>query len=115
MKEELDVLEQTVASDYKYGFVTNIDTDIVPKGLNEDVIRLISKKKNEPEWMLNWRLKAYAHWLKMEEPKWPNVKYPPINYQDIIYYAAPKKKAKINGLEEVDPELLKTLDKLGIS
>lgn len=115
MKEELGVLEQTVASDYKYGFVTNIDTDVVPKGLDEDVIRLISIKKNEPEWMLNWRLKAYTHWLKMEEPKWPNVKYPPINYQDIIYYAAPKKKAKINGLEEVDPELLKTFDKLGIS
>ena len=115
MKEELDVLEQTVASDYKYGFVTNIETDVVPKGLNEDVIRLISSKKNEPEWMLNWRLKAYAHWLKMEEPKWANVKYPPINYQDIIFYAAPKKKVKVNGLEEVDPELLKTFDKLGIS
>ena len=77
MKEELDVLEQTVSSDYKYGFVTEIDTDVVPKGLSEDVIRLISEKKNEPEWMLNWRLKAYAHWLKMEEPKWPNVHYPP--------------------------------------
>ncbi|MEO9022190.1 MAG: Fe-S cluster assembly protein SufB [Ginsengibacter sp.] len=115
MKEELDVLEQTVSSEYKYGFVTKIETDVVPKGLSEDVIRLISKKKNEPEWMLNWRLKAYAHWLKMEEPKWPNVKYPPINYQDIIYYAAPKKKAKIDGLEQVDPELLKTFDKLGIS
>jgi len=115
MKEEMDVLEETVASEYKYGFVTKIDTDIVAKGLSEETIRIISAKKNEPEWMLNWRLKAYAHWLKMEEPKWPNVKYPPINYQDIIYYAAPKKKAKINGLEEVDPELLKTFDKLGIS
>jgi Fe-S cluster assembly protein SufB len=115
MKEELDVLEKTVASEYKYGFVTDIETDVVPKGLNEDVIRLISKKKNEPEWMLNWRLKAFRQWQKMEEPKWPNVKYPPIDYQDIIYYAAPKKKAKINGLEQVDPELLKTFDKLGIS
>jgi Fe-S cluster assembly protein SufB len=115
MKEELDVLEETVARDYKYGFVTDIDTDVIPKGLNEDIIRIISKKKNEPDWMLNWRLKAYNHWLKMEEPKWPNVKYPPINYQDIIYYAAPKKKVKVNGLEEVDPELLKTFDKLGIS
>jgi Fe-S cluster assembly protein SufB len=115
MKEELDVLEETVSRDYQYGFVTDIETDVAPKGLNEEVIRLISKKKNEPEWMLSWRLKAYAHWLKMEEPKWPNVKYPPINYQDIIYYAAPKKKAKINGLDEVDPELLKTFDKLGIS
>ena len=115
MKEELDVLEETVSREDKYGFVTDIETDIVPKGLNENVIRLISKKKNEPDWMLDWRLKAYNHWLKMEEPKWPNVKYPPIDYQDIIFYAAPRKKAKINGLDEVDPELLKTFDKLGIS
>lgn len=115
MKEELDVLEETVSRDYQYGFVTDIETDVVPKGLNENVIRLISQKKNEPEWMLSWRLKAYAHWLKMEEPEWANVKYPPIDFQDIIYYAAPKKKAKINGLDEVDPELLKTFDKLGIS
>ena len=115
MKEQIDVLEQTVSSDYKYGFVTDIDTDIIPKGLNEDVIRLISSKKNEPKWLLDWRLKAYAHWLKMEEPTWPNVHYPPINYQDIIYYAAPKKKKKLGSLDEVDPELLKTFDKLGIS
>jgi Fe-S cluster assembly protein SufB len=115
MKEEMDVLEQTVASEYKYGFVTEIETDVVGKGLSEDTIRLISAKKNEPEWMLNWRLKAFAHWLKMEEPKWPNVKYPPIDYQNIIYYAAPKKKKTVNGLDEVDPELLKTFDKLGIS
>ncbi|HEU5365411.1 MAG TPA: Fe-S cluster assembly protein SufB [Hanamia sp.] len=115
MKEEMDVLEETVSKEYKYGFVTDIDTDVAPKGLNEDVIRLISKKKNEPEWMLEWRLKAYHHWLKMDEPKWPNVKYPPIDYQDIIYYAAPKKKKTVNGLDEVDPELLKTFDKLGIS
>src|ERR1039457_839722 len=115
MKEQIDILEQTVSSDYKYGFVTDIDTDIVPKGLNEDVIRLISSKKNEPKWLLDWRLKAYAHWLKMEEPSWPNVHYPPINYQDIIYYAAPKKKKKLGSLDEVDPELLKTFDKLGIS
>ncbi len=115
MEEELKMLEETVASDYKYGFVTDIDTDTIPKGLSEDVIRLISSKKNEPEWMLEWRLKAYRHWLKMEEPTWPNVKYPPINYQDIIYYAAPKKKQKKGSLDEVDPELLKTFDKLGIS
>src|SRR5450631_3797622 len=115
MKEELDVLEQTVSSDYKYGFVTEIDTDVVPKGLSEDVIRLISEKKNEPEWMLNWRLKAYAHWLKMEEPTWPNVHYPRIDYQDVIYYAAPKKKKQIGSLDEVDPELLKTFEKLCIS
>src|SRR5664279_4750648 len=115
MKDELDVLEQMVASDYKYGFVTEIDTDVVPKGLSEDVIRLISEKKNEPEWMLDWRLKAYSHWLKMEEPTWPNVHYPKINYQDVIYYAAPKPKKVLGSLDEVDPELLKTFDKLGIS
>jgi Fe-S cluster assembly protein SufB len=115
MKDEMDVLEKTVSSEYKYGFVTEIDTDVVAKGLSEETIRLISSKKNEPEWMLNWRLKAYAHWLKMEEPKWPNVHYPPINYQDIIYYAAPKKKPTLDGLDEVDPELLKTFKKLGIS
>lgn len=111
----MDVLEQTVSREYQYGFVTDIETEVVPKGLNEDVIRLISQKKNEPEWLLNWRLKAYAQWLKMTEPEWANVKYPPIDFQDIIYYAAPKKKKKINGLDEVDPELLKTFDKLGIS
>jgi Fe-S cluster assembly protein SufB len=115
MKEEIDVLEQAIGSEYKYGFVTNIETETVPKGLNEDIIRLISQKKNEPEWMLNWRLKAYAHWLKMEAPDWANIKYPPINFQDIIYYAAPKKKQALNSLDEVDPELLKTFEKLGIS
>ena len=115
MKEELNTLEQTVSSDYKYGFVTNIDTDIVPKGIDEIIIRLISAKKNEPEWMLEWRLKAYAQWQKMEEPKWPNVTYPPINYQDIIYYAAPRQKEKLNNLDEIDPELLRTFEKLGIS
>ncbi|MDB5000378.1 MAG: Fe-S cluster assembly protein SufB [Mucilaginibacter sp.] len=115
MKEELNTLQQTVSSDYKYGFVTDIDTDIVPKGIDETIIRLISAKKNEPEWMLDWRLKAYTQWQKMEEPKWPNVTYPPINYQDIIYYAAPRQKEKLNNLDEIDPELLRTFEKLGIS
>ena len=115
MKEELNTLEQTVLNDYKYGFVTDIDTDTAPKGINETVIRLISAKKNEPDWMLDWRLKAYAQWMKMEEPKWPNVTYPPINYQDIIYYAAPKQKQQLNGLDEIDPELRRTFEKLGIS
>ena len=115
MKDELNALEQTVSSDYKYGFVTDIDTDIVPKGIDETIIRLISAKKNEPEWMLEWRLKAYTYWLKMEEPKWPNVTYPPINYQDIIYYAAPRQKEKLNNLNQIDPELLRTFEKLGIS
>jgi Fe-S cluster assembly protein SufB len=108
-------LEDYTSSDYKYGFTSNIDTELIPKGLNEDIIRLISSKKDEPQWLLNWRLKAFRHWETMTEPKWPNVKYPPINYQDIIYYAAPKKKNILNSLDEADPELLKTFEKLGIS
>lgn len=115
MNEDLDMLEQSALNDYKYGFVTNIDTDTIPKGLNEGIIELISKKKNEPEWMLAWRLKAYAYWLKLTEPTWANIKHPPINYQDIIYYAAPKQKEQLNSLDEVDPELLRTFEKLGIS
>ncbi|WP_066383395.1 MULTISPECIES: Fe-S cluster assembly protein SufB [unclassified Anabaena] len=100
---------------YKYGFITDIETDTIPRGLNEDVIRLISAKKNEPEFMLEFRLRAYRQWLKMTEPTWPSVTYPPINYQDIIYYSAPKqKKEKLNSLEEVDPTLLETFEKLGI-
>ncbi|MBS1502296.1 MAG: Fe-S cluster assembly protein SufB, partial [Bacteroidetes bacterium] len=115
MKQESNTLEQTVSGDYKYGFVTNIETEVIPRGLSEEVIRLLSDKKNEPSWMLDWRLKAYWHWLTMEEPKWPNVSYPQIDYQDISYYAAPKNKGKLKGLDEVDPELLRTFDKLGIS
>ncbi len=100
---------------YKYGFVTDIETDTIPRGLNEDVIRLISAKKEEPEFMLEFRLRAYRQWLKMTEPTWPHVNYPPINYQDIIYYSAPKqKKEKLNSLDEVDPTLLETFEKLGI-
>jgi Fe-S cluster assembly protein SufB len=100
---------------YKYGFVTDIEADTIPRGLNEDVICLISAKKNEPEFMLEYRLRAYHQWLKMIEPSWPHVTYPPINYQDIIYYSAPKqKKAKLNSLDEVDPTLLETFEKLGI-
>ncbi|HZI00300.1 MAG TPA: Fe-S cluster assembly protein SufB, partial [Flavisolibacter sp.] len=111
----LSTIEKAVLSDYKYGFVTEIEADEAPKGLNEDTIRFISAKKNEPEWMLEWRLKAYRQWLKMEEPKWPNVKYEPINYQDIIYYSAPKQKGKLQNLDEIDPELRRTFEKLGIS
>jgi len=99
---------------YKYGFVTDIEADTIPKGLNEDVIRLISAKKKEPEFMLEFRLRAYRQWLKMTEPTWPHVEYPPINYQDIIYYSAPKQKKKLNSIEEVDPALLETFEKLGI-
>ena len=100
---------------YKYGFVTDIEADTIPRGLSEDVVRLISAKKNEPEFMLEYRLRAYHQWLKMTEPNWSHVQYPPINYQDIIYYSAPKqKKAKLNSLDEVDPTLLETFAKLGI-
>lgn len=99
---------------YKYGFVTDIETDVVPKGLSEDTVRLISKKKNEPEWMLEYRLKAYRHWLTMDEPRWADLKYAPTNYQDIVYYSAPKQKEKPQSLDELDPELLKTFERLGI-
>src|SRR6186997_2634707 len=101
--------------EYKYGFVTDIESDVIPRGLTEDTIRLIVKIKNEPDWMLDFRLKAYRHWLTMTEPKhWPNLKYPKIDYQDIIYYSAPKQKQLKASLDEVDPELLKTFEKLGI-
>ena len=115
MNNELSAIEKTVLTDYKYGFVTDIEADEAPPGLNEDTVRFISAKKNEPEWMLEWRLKAYNHWLKMQEPSWANIKYEPINYQDIIYYSAPKQKKKVNSLDEIDPELRKTFEKLGIS
>jgi Fe-S cluster assembly protein SufB len=104
----------TASTDYKYGFVTNIETESIPKGLTEDTVRLISAKKNEPEFMLNFRLKAYRRWLEMKEPTWANVNFEPIDYQDICYYSAPKRKQKIGSLDEVDPELLKTFEKLGI-
>ena len=115
MEEELKMLEETVSKEYEFGFVTDIETDVINKGIDEDVIRLISSKKNEPEWMLEWRLKAYHIWKTMEEPTWPNVTYPKIDYQDIIYYAAPKVRPTLGSLDEVDPELLKTFEKLGIS
>ncbi|NWF51036.1 MAG: Fe-S cluster assembly protein SufB [Ignavibacteriaceae bacterium] len=112
---EVNKIEELANKEYKYGFVTEIETDSLPKGLNEDIIRQLSSKKNEPEWMTDWRLKAYRHWLTMKEPHWPNVTYPPVDYQDISYYSAPKKKAKYNSLDEVDSELLETYKKLGIS
>lgn len=105
---------EDVTGEYKYGFVTDIDMDMAPKGLSEDVIRFISAKKEEPEWMLEWRLKAYQAWLKMDEPDWAKVNYPKIDYNDIYYYAAPKKKDGPKSLDEVDPELLRTYEKLGI-
>ena len=111
----LAAIERTVLTDYKYGFVSDFAADAAPMGLSEEIVRFISAKKNEPGWMLDWRLKAYKHWLKMEEPKWANIHYPPINYQDIIYYSAPKPKINPKNLDEVDPELRRTFEKLGIS
>ena len=108
-------IEQLANQDYKYGFVTDIEADVAPPGLNEDIVRLISAKKNEPEWLLEWRLKALRHWFTMTEPTWANVHYNPIDYQAIRYYSAPKQKKKLNSLDEVDPELRKTFEKLGIS
>lgn len=108
-----EVLAGLSQQEYKYGFVTDIEADQVPPGLSEDVIRLISSKKEEPEWLLEWRLRAYRHWLTMVEPRWPNVSYEPIDYQSISYYSAPKKK-QLGSLDEVDPDLLATYDKLGI-
>src|SRR5665213_2001429 len=114
-EDPIDPIENFVRSEYKYGFVSDIDMDTFPPGLSEEVVRKISLKKNEPEFMLEWRLKAYRQWLKMEEPHWPNVYYPAIDYQAYIYYAAAKPKKKLNSLDEVDPEVLKEFEKLGIS
>jgi len=107
-------LRELTEGKYKYGFVTDVETDQVPKGLSEDIIRIISQKKGEPDWMLAWRLEAYRRWLAMTEPTWPNVHYPKIDYQDIVYYSAPKPKKKLGSMEEVDPELTKAFEKLGI-
>ncbi len=114
MGDSMKVLEEHNQSEYKYGFTSDLDTEIIPKGLNEDVVRLISSKKNEPPFLLEYRLKAFAHWKTLTEPHWPKVDYPPIDYQDIIYYAAPKKKPLLDSLDQVDPELLATFEKLGI-
>jgi len=114
-KESKDILEEVTSSEYKYGFVTDIENDLAPMGLTEDTVRFISNKKNEPKWLLEYRLKAFKYWLTIEEPDWALVKHPPINYQDIIYYAAPKQKKELASLDEVDPELLDTFNKLGIS
>jgi Fe-S cluster assembly protein SufB len=115
MPTENLILQELATAEYPYGFSSNIAAETAPKGLTEDTIRFIATKKNEPEWLLEWRLKAYRHWLTLEEPKWPNLQYPPINYQDIIYYSAPKTKKALNSLDEVDPELRSTFAKLGIS
>jgi Fe-S cluster assembly protein SufB len=115
MTTATSTIQELANREYKHGFVTHIETDTVPRGLNEDIIGMISAKKKEPEFMLQWRLKAYRHWLTMEEPKWAHVRYSPIDYQDIVYYSAPKPKKKLASLDEVDPELRATFEKLGIS
>lgn len=115
MSDDQKILDEVTSSEYKWGFVSDIESDNAPKGLSEEIVRFISKKKNEPEWLLEWRLKAYRHWLTMEEPTWPNVHYPKIDFQDIIYYSAPKPKKVLNSLDELDPEIKATFDKLGIS
>ena len=112
--ETLEAVQSVTDGGYKWGFSTDIEMDMAPKGLNEDIIRLISARKNEPQWLLDWRLKSYAAWLKTEEPDWAKIKHPPIDYQDLHYYAAPKKKPGPKSLDDVDPELLRTYEKLGI-
>src|SRR3954466_2663086 len=110
MPTEATEIESLANREYRWGFVTDIEADAAPPGLNEDIVRFISHKKNEPDWMLQWRLKAYRHWLTMREPHWAAVKYPPINYQDTIYFSAPK--AKKTSLDEIDPEVLAAYEKL---
>ncbi|PKP53538.1 MAG: Fe-S cluster assembly protein SufB [Bacteroidetes bacterium HGW-Bacteroidetes-1] len=109
------ILEQVTQNEYKYGFYTDIESDMAPRGLSEETVRFISAKKDEPEWMLEFRLKAFRHWITMKEPEWAHIQYPKIDYQDIIYYSAPKRKKELSSLDEVDPELIDTFNKLGIS
>ncbi len=115
MSNQQDILGEVTTSDYKYGFYSDIETEVIPKGLSEEVIRIISAKKNEPEWLLEFRLKSYHKWLSMETPTWAHLNIPSIDFQNIIYFAAPKKKAQYESLDEVDPELIDTFNKLGIS
>mgnify|MGYP000855355267 CR=1 FL=1 len=115
MSDSNKILEDITSSEYKWGFVTDIENDSLPKGLSEDTVRFISAKKNEPEWLLEWRLDAFRKWLAMDEPEWSNVKFPKIDFQDIIYYSAPKQKVTLDSLDDIDPELRATFEKLGIS
>ncbi|MCK9300182.1 MAG: Fe-S cluster assembly protein SufB, partial [Bacteroidales bacterium] len=112
--EDKNIITQVTAGEYKYGFVSDIETESIPEGLNEDVVRLISLKKKEPDWLLDFRLKAYRHWQSMKKPEWAHLDIPEIDYQKIVYYAAPKSKTSVDNQEEIDPDLLKTFDKLGI-
>ena len=114
MEENSNILDEVTGGEYKYGFVTDIDTETIPKGLSEEVVRLISTKKGEPEWMTDYRIEAYRHWKTLTMPRWPHLDLPEIDFEDIIYYAAPKKKPKLKSMDEVDPELKATFDKLGV-
>ena len=115
MSTATETIKDLANREYQWGFVTDVEVDAVPKGLNEDIIRMISAKKNEPDFMLQWRLKAFRHWQTMKEPTWQFVKYPPVNFQGITYYSAPKQKTDgPKSLDEVDPKLLETYEKLGI-
>ena len=114
MSTSTDAIEELATREYKYGFVTDVEADALPPGLNEDVVRRISAIKKEPEWLLEWRLKAFRVWQTMKEPTWQNVHYNPIDYQKIIYYSAPKQKPSLKSMDEVDPEVRKTFEKLGI-
>ena len=118
MSASINTIRELAQQEYKWGFITEIEEDRVPKGLNEEIIRLISTRKGEPEFMLQWRLKAHRHWASLEtaqaEPKWANIHYGPIDYQDIVYYSAPKQRPALNSLEDLDPEILRTYEKLGI-
>ena len=115
MSKDDQILEDFTSQEYEHGWSVDLESDQAPKGLNEDIVRFISAKKNEPEWLLEWRLKAFRKWLELEEPTWANVNYPEIDFQDIIYYSAPKKQKELKSLDEVDPELRETFSKLGIS
>ncbi|MBO3700605.1 Fe-S cluster assembly protein SufB [Roseivirga sp. E12] len=115
MSNDDQILEEFTSKEYEFGWTVDLEADEAPKGLSEEIVRFISAKKEEPEWLLEWRLDAYRAWLKMKEPEWPNVDYPKVDYQDLIYYSAPKQKVKPKSLDEVDPELLATFEKLGIS
>ena len=114
MPEKPDTLASLTSKEYEYGFISDIEADQAPPGLNEGIIRFISAKKKEPAFMLEWRLKAFSHWLTMKEPNWQNVRYSPIDYQKIIYYSAPKPKKVLGSMDEVDPDIRKTFEKLGI-
>src|SRR6202790_514437 len=116
MTTATSAIQELANREYQHGFVSDIEAETLPRGLSEDVVRIISAKKGEPDWLLQWRLKAYRHWLTMQEPRWwPHLRIAPIDYQDVIYYSAPKQKKKLNSLDEVDPELRRTLERLGIS